>query len=126
MELQRYNCTLSVHAVRELSAANARAFRNEVCAALVPELKRIEIDLAQTSVVDSCGLGALVSVHRAANERNNNGGVLIRLLNPQPPVQQLFELTRMHHVFEIVIPTEERVNGSVAVHDTPTHSVRPK
>jgi len=51
---------------------------------------------------------------------------LLPILNPQPPVQQLFELTRMHHVFEIVIPTEKRVNGSVAVHDIPTHSVRPK
>ena len=116
MEIQRHNGTLSVHAVRELSAANARSFRNEVCAVLAPELKSIEIDLAQTNVVDSCGLGALVSLYKAANERNNNGGVRVRLLNLQPPVQQLFELTRMHHLFEIVPPTNGRVNGSVTAH----------
>ena len=71
---------------------------------LTPELETIEIDLEQTTMVDSCGLGALVSLYRAALRRNLNGGVRMRLLNPQPPVQQLFELTRMHQLFEIVPP----------------------
>jgi anti-sigma B factor antagonist len=115
MEIQRYNGTLSVHAVRELSAANARSFRNEVCAMLAPELESIEIDLEQTTMVDSCGLGALVSLYRAALQRNRNGGVRIRLLNPQPPVQQLFELTRLHHLFEIVPPAGGAVPGPAAI-----------
>src|SRR6266487_4359999 len=77
METHRSNGTLSVSDVRELSAANAGSFRDEVCALLAPELKNIEIDLSQTSLVDSCGLGALVSVHNAAK-----GHVRMRLLNP--------------------------------------------
>ena len=114
MEIHRQNGTLNVNGLRELSAANARSFRNEVCAVLAPELKSIEIDLSQASIVDSCGLGALVSLYKAANEHNRNGGVTVRLLNPQPPVQQVFELTRMHHLFEIVQKNGEVVTGSIA------------
>ena len=114
MEIQRQNGTLNINGLRELSAANARSFRNEVCAVLAPELKSIDIDMSQASIVDSCGLGALVSLYKAANEQNRNGGVTVRLLNPQPPVQQVFELTRMHHLFEIVQKNGEVVNGSIA------------
>ena len=103
---------MNVSGVRELSAANARWFRNEVCARLAPGLKSIEIDLSQTGLVDSCGLGALVSLHKAANDQNRNGGVAVRLLNPLPPVQQVFELTRMHHLFEIIFPNHQPPGGS--------------
>ena len=102
MEIQRQNGTLSVRGLRELTTANARNFRNAVGAALAPELESIEIELSQTGLVDSGGVGALLSVYHTANGMNHNGGVALRLLNPQPPVRQLFELTRMHHVFEIV------------------------
>ena len=101
METHRSNGTLSVSDVRELSAANSGSFRDEVCALLAPELKNIEIDLSQTSLVDSCGLGALVSVHNAAKGHDGNGGVRMRLLNPSPSVQQVLELTRLHQFFEI-------------------------
>ncbi|HWW03054.1 MAG TPA: STAS domain-containing protein [Candidatus Acidoferrum sp.] len=111
MEIQRQNGTLNVSGVRELSAVNARQFRNEICARLAPELKSIEIDLSQTNLVDSCGLGALVSLHKAANELSNHGSVAVRLVNPQAPVQQVFELTRMHHLFEIVLPNSRPTNG---------------
>jgi anti-sigma B factor antagonist len=112
MEIQRQNGTLNVSGVRELSAANARLFRNEVCARLAPELHHIDIDLSQTNLVDSCGLGALVSLYKAANDQSNNGGVAVRLVNPPPPVQQVFELTRMHYLFEIVLPQAGSARGS--------------
>ena len=103
MEIYRTNGTLRVRDVRELSAANARMFRNAVCERLTPGLSTIEIDLSQTGLVDSCGLGALISVSKAANDQNHDGVVALRLVNPQPPVQQVFELTRLHLLFEIVM-----------------------
>ena len=118
MDIQRTNGTLSVRDVPELSAANARSFRNAVCARLQPDLKCIEIDLSQTALVDSCGLGALISVSKAANGTKFPGPVALRLVNPQPPVQQVFELTRMHHLFEIVCQGDE---GPPASH-TEKHS----
>ena len=99
MEIRRHNGTLTICGVRELTAAKARSLRHEICTRLDPDLDTIEIDLSQSSLVDSCGLAVLVSVFKAANEMN--GGVVVRLLNLQPPVQQMLELTRLHHLFEI-------------------------
>ena len=67
-------------------------------AALPDELRNIEIDLSQTNFLDSCGLGALISLRKTANSRNGK----VRLLNPPPRVQLLFRVTRMHKIFEIV------------------------
>ena len=73
--------TLSVVGVRELGADNSQAFREEVRAALPDKLKNIEIDLSQTSFLDSCGLGALISLRKTASSRNGK----VRLLNPPLP-----------------------------------------
>jgi len=90
--------TLKIGGLRELGADNSQSFRDQVQAALPDRLQNIEIDLSQISFLDSCGLGALISLRKAANSRNGK----VRLLNPSPRVQLLFDVTRMHKVFEIV------------------------
>ncbi len=91
---------LTVSHIKELAAGNAESFRDEVRAALPADVKSIEIDLSDTDFVDSCGLGALISLYKFVNAGNE--AVPVRLLNPSPLVQQLFELTRLHRIFEIV------------------------
>src|SRR5690349_14311341 len=98
MEIQQNDQTLSIRGIRELSAANAHAVRDQACAALTPGLEAIELDLSETTFVDSFGLGVIASLFRAASELSLKGPPTIRLLHPQPPVQQVFELTRMHHI----------------------------
>ncbi len=100
MNIQERGDILSISGLTELGASNSDTFRNRVRAALPRSVKAIEIDLSQISFVDSYGLGALVAVHKTATQRNNT--VALRLLNPTPPVQQIFELTRLHRIFEIV------------------------
>ena len=90
--------TLCISELLELGAANSALFRDETRAALTDEQRNIEVDLSRTAFLDSCGLGALISLHKTACSRNG----LVRLLNPTPPVQQLLDLTRMHRIFEIV------------------------
>jgi anti-sigma B factor antagonist len=98
MKVQVYGQTLTITGIKELGAANSQSFRDQVRAAFLDGQKNIEIDLSQTMFVDSCGLGALISLHKSASSRN--GGV--RLFNPTPPVRQILELTRMHRIFEII------------------------
>lgn len=98
MKLQNDGETLRVGSVAELSAANANSFRDETRHAFGETQRNIEVDLSQTTAVDSCGLGALVALHKSTSSR---GGVL-RLLNPTPQVQQILELTRMHRIFEVI------------------------
>jgi anti-sigma B factor antagonist len=96
MEVQGRN--LRIAGVKELGTANATAFRNWVRHALAEDHQDIEIDLSETTLLDSCGLGALIALHTAVGSR---GGKL-RLRQPQPPIQQILELTRMDQIFEVV------------------------
>jgi anti-sigma B factor antagonist len=98
MKSQQSGDTLRVGGVKELAASNSNSFRDQVRASLTDSQSVIEIDLSETMFMDSCGLGALISLHKTACGRNG----LVRLLNPTPPVQQILELTRMHRIFEIV------------------------
>ena len=102
--------TLHVSEVKELGAANSNAFRDSVRANLSADQRHIEIDLSETTFLDSCGLGALISLHKAA--QNRQGGV--RLLSPQPQVDQLLSLTRMHHIFDIVRSQQQQPQPVVA------------
>lgn len=98
MKMEAQGETLNVSGIKELGAANSQLFRDEVKGAMNDVHKNIQIDLSETMFVDSCGLGALISLHKATCNRKGT----VRLLNPTPPVQQILELTRMHRIFEIV------------------------
>jgi anti-sigma B factor antagonist len=98
MKMEIDGDTLKISEVRELGAANASAFRDLAREAMGEERKNVEIDLSRATFLDSCGLGALIALHKTACARNGN----VRLLHPPAPVQQILELTRMHHIFEIV------------------------
>jgi anti-sigma B factor antagonist len=98
MKIETEGETLRVSAVLELGAANASAFRDWVRDSLDDGQKNIDIDLSQTTFLDSCGLGALVALQKTASGRQGT----VRLLNPQPPVEQLLELTRMDRILEII------------------------
>lgn len=104
MNIQQQNGTLSVTGLRALNSANARSFRSAVATALSHDLQAVEIDLSQTQTVDGAGLGALVSLYETAIHHRNRKGFAMRLTNPTPTVQQLIELARLHHLFEIVPP----------------------
>jgi anti-sigma B factor antagonist len=63
----------------------------------------IVIDLHEVRFVDSSGLGALVSGFKNASARNGN----LKLSGLQPQVKSMFELTRLHRVFEIFPTAQE-------------------
>lgn len=99
MKVTHEGPTLSVSEIPELSAVNSNQFRDRVQSSLPPSVHVIEVDLSETQFMDSCGLGALFALYKATGQGRN--GVALRILNPTPPVLQLFELTQMHRLFEI-------------------------
>jgi len=101
MKIQRQSKTVRITRMRELCATNAQDFREQVEAALTPEVTTVEIDLSRIPFIDSCGLAALVAVHKAANGGHVAGPVNICLFDPTPAVRQVVELTRMDCVFQI-------------------------
>lgn len=56
------------------------------------------IDFAKVDYIDSSGLGVLVSIQKRALQ--HGGGVVVK--NLQGIVKELFELTRLTRVFEIM------------------------
>ena len=84
--------------ISELTAASSASFRQKLKEAADENTHTIEIDLSQTSFLDSSGLGALISIHK---QMQTAGGVF-RLLNPSAKCRQIIELTRLHRTFEIV------------------------
>jgi len=97
MEVAVKNEVLMVEGFEELTAANCKLFRRQVCDALNGHTD-IEIDLSQTALIDCAGLGALIGVRNLARGRNG----AVSLLNPTPPVRQLLDLVRAGEIFEIV------------------------
>lgn len=97
MTFETDNQVLRVNGLTELNASNAAAFREQARAALLPVHTRLDLDFAQLRFLDSSGLGALVALHKSMVSRNGH----VRIIAPQAHVLQVFELTRMHRIFEI-------------------------
>jgi anti-sigma B factor antagonist len=98
MKLEIRGDTLAIGELVELGANNCQLFRDQVYAALPESLRNIEVDLSSMRYLDSCGLGALISLQKTATRRNGT----MRVLNPSPRVQLLFDVTRMQRVFEVI------------------------
>jgi anti-sigma B factor antagonist len=99
MKIEREGDRLSISEINELTAANSSNFRDEIGSALTKSTMSIEIDLSKTRFMDSSGLGALFALYRSTIKQE---GVVLRLLNPVPEIEQLLELTQMQLLFEIV------------------------
>jgi anti-sigma B factor antagonist len=79
-----------------LDASNVREFR-DAAQSLMQDRTRVVLDMAGVKFVDSSGLGALISCLRQANGRKGD----FRLCEMSRTVRALFELMRMHRVFNI-------------------------
>lgn len=94
---------LNVRSPAQLTAANRESFGQQVGAALDGH-QSIELDLAHTTFMDCAGLGALIALNKLARGRQG----ALRVVNPTPPVRQLFALVEAGRLFEIVPPADDQ------------------
>jgi anti-sigma B factor antagonist len=85
-----------------LDAGNEKRFKKEVVSQLEPSSKVI-LDLSEVNFIDSSGLGVILSCYRHLHA--GNGDLKLCCLNEQ--VHTLFELVRMHRIFDIHKTVEE-------------------
>jgi anti-sigma B factor antagonist len=90
----------------QLDASNAKEFKRDVTPLLEPNGKVI-FDLTGLRFVDSSGLGAFLSSQRHLNA---TGGDL-KLCGMTKPVRALFELVRMHKIFDICGTKDEAIRS---------------
>jgi len=86
-----------------MDAHNSGAFKEQMLALFDEGKCNLIIDLSAVRFVDSSGLGALVSGFKNASAREGS----LKLCGMQPQVRSMFELTRLHRVFEIYTSVEE-------------------
>jgi anti-sigma B factor antagonist len=89
---------------RVLDASTACSFNEEITPLLTQDVKLV-LDLSKVDFIDSSGLGALVSCLRRAHARGGE----IKLFGLSKPARALFELVKMHRVFEVFNSPEEAI-----------------
>jgi anti-sigma B factor antagonist len=100
------NVTVVVLPGEQLDASNAKEFKRDIAPLLEPQGK-VVFDLAELRFVDSSGLGAFLSSLR---QLNATGGDL-KLCGMTRPVRALFELVRMHKIFDICGTKDEAIRS---------------
>ncbi|MGK0184547.1 MAG: anti-sigma B factor antagonist [Verrucomicrobiales bacterium] len=85
-----------------LEAANTAEFKTELDKHCPATLDEVVVDLTAVEMIDSSGIGALLSVHKRLTEGNQ-----VRLLNVHATVLSVIELLRLHQVFKMEWDTEK-------------------
>ena len=80
-----------------LDASSAKGLKEKVGALVREKRLNLVIDMAAIDFIDSSGLGSLVSSLRSANKLGGD----IKIASLQDQVRAIFELTRLHRIFEI-------------------------
>jgi anti-sigma B factor antagonist len=96
--------------VEELDAANAGEFKRDM-APLLDAHDTLVLDLSRVRFVDSSGLGAFISCLRKLNAKGGD----LKLCGMSKQVRAVFELVRMHRVFDILTTKEEAVRAVARV-----------
>ncbi len=86
-----------------LDAHNADFLKKELGRLFEAGKTGVVVDLKEVRFVDSSGLGALVSGFKNASARQAS----LKLTGLQSQVKSMFELTRLHRVFDIYSTIDE-------------------
>jgi anti-sigma B factor antagonist len=90
-----------------LDAHNSADLKSAVQKLFEDGKKNVLVDLKDVRFIDSSGLGALVSGFKNAISHQGN----LKLSSLQSQVKSMFELTRLHRVFEIFPSTAEAIEN---------------
>ena len=92
--------------VDELDASNAGEFKRDIAPVLQANTSLV-LDLSRLRFVDSSGLGAMLSFLRQLSAKKGD----LKLCGMSKQVRALFELVRMHRIFDIYGTREEAVKA---------------
>lgn len=103
------NGKVMVMLVREerLDAHNSDELKIEMNRLFESGTKDLLVDLKEVRFIDSSGLGVLVSGYKNASTHQGS----IKLCSLQTQVKSMFELTRLHRVFDIYQTMDEALES---------------
>lgn len=100
---------IAVLFIREdrLDANNSEELKAELRRLFESGTKDLVIDLKEVLFIDSSGLGVMVSGYKNASILHGS----LKLSNLQSQVKSMFELTRLHRVFDIFPTVDEALQS---------------
>ncbi len=108
LKIEKKNDIMIINVREErLDAHNSGELKAEMQKLFEEGHKNILVDLKDVRFIDSSGLGALVSGFKNAISHQGN----LKLSSLQPQVKSMFELTRLHRVFEIYASSSEALDN---------------
>lgn len=85
-----------------LDASNVKEFKRDI-SYIIEQEDKVLFDMHHLQFVDSSGLGSILSCLRNLNAKGGD----LKLCGMSKPVRALFELVRMHRIFDIYNTREE-------------------
>jgi anti-anti-sigma factor len=105
----RLDSTLLVQLPQRLTVIEAVSFRAHFQTWIQdPSLSKIILDFGQTTIIDSSGVGSLISNHKAAEKKN----IQLIFWSVHPQVKLAFDLVGLDEIFKIEANTEAIVPNS--------------
>jgi anti-sigma B factor antagonist len=92
--------------LEELDAANVGELKRDLAPVLEANAK-VVFDLTQLRFLDSSGLGAFLSCLRKLNAKNGD----LKICGMSKQIRAVFELVRMHRIFDIFATREEALKA---------------
>lgn len=90
-----------------LDASSVPDFRRDIMPHLEEEGANVLFDMSELRFVDSSGLGVILSCLRKLNAAGGD----LKLFGMTQPVRALFELVRMHRIFDILNTRDEALKA---------------
>ncbi len=90
-----------------LDAHNSETLKQELARLFAEGKAKVLVDLQPVRFIDSSGLGALVSGFKNASSRQAS----LKLSGLQSQVKSMFELTRLHRVFDTYETIQEATDA---------------
>ena len=101
--MRRFGEVTVVEVAGQLIVGNRQELKRMILAEIEAGTRRFVVDFALTGYIDSSGLGTLVSLSKKIREADGQ----LRLSSLNGDLRTLFELTKLHTLFEICDSLEE-------------------
>lgn len=91
------NTWTNIHLSGEIYTKDATLLREEILTFIDQKKVFFHFDFSEVTFIDSAGLGVLVALHKRAIQHKG----AVKVSNTKGSVKEIFELTRLHLVFQI-------------------------
>jgi anti-sigma B factor antagonist len=95
LQVESSAAEILVHCSGKITLSTTAAIQDQVHP-LVTQTKRITLDLAQVSYIDSAGLGVIVRLWSSAQK----AGCALKITNLAPRIKELLAMTNLSSIFE--------------------------